>query len=641
MRWILFFFLRDNNWDRKQRDTMAELSLEALADLQTPGDLHISPDGQRVIYALEPFSRKDEHPVASLWVAEVGAENSSRQITSGVFRDQSPKWSPDGKFVAFTSDRAKKGNSSALYILPITGLGGEAYAITNPDNRKDISSFEWSPDGSHIAFLSEDETENQNSSDARVFGLNYQRLRLVNVANRQVTTVIRGNQHVEQFAWSRDSEDIVYTVQSIPGVDTSSTRIEILSLHSRSARHFIDFRGLVTALAWPLPDTIYFIGSATSRKEARPNSVYEARVRKRQWGSYFGWEGDAIALHVARDSVVARVKNTDHDAAHVLGIPGTTWPFESFFKSAFEITSFDGFRLPDSDNFTLAIARSSPEKPSEVWSVAVKTSKGKTDKDHTFTQLSSHNSSSPQTLDLSEAEYISTRASDGQERGGWLFRPKSAQAPLPTVVHLHGGSFYQVLRSFSVSHHLEVPLLTAAGYAVLFPNYRGISSHADSADISAVIRKAIAKGLVDGGRLALSGSLQGGLLSSSVLSRNEFKFRAALCGPAGDANSAGADTQGGSNAISSSQGTLPDVFGPRRANPALGSKSTRIPTLILQGEEDEKALYARAYWWESLRSNDPVEMVLYPREDSQIHEKGHLIDLWKRIRSFYDLHLKH
>lgn len=149
---------------------MAELSLQALADLQTPKDLHISPDGQRVIYVLETFSKKGEHPVSSIWVADIGTENSSRQITSGVFRDEWPRWSPDGKFIAFTSDRAKKGHSSAVYILPITGLGGEAYAITNPDNRKEISSFEWSPDGSHIAFLSEDEVENQNNSDARVFG---------------------------------------------------------------------------------------------------------------------------------------------------------------------------------------------------------------------------------------------------------------------------------------------------------------------------------------------------------------------------------------------------------------------------------------------------------------------------------------
>jgi dipeptidyl aminopeptidase/acylaminoacyl peptidase len=185
-----------------------------------------------------------------------------------------------------------------------------------------------------------------------------------------------------------------------------------------------------------------------------------------------------------------------------------------------------------------------------------------------------------------------------------------------------------------------VPLLTAAGYAVLFPNYRGISSHADSADISAVLRKAIAKGFVDSGRLALSGSLQGGLLSSSFLSRNEFNFRAALCGPAGSASSAGAETQGG-NAISSSQGTLPDVFGSRRTNPALGSKSTRIPILILQGEEDDGVLHARAYWRDSLRSSNPVEMVLYPRENSQIREKEHLMDLWQRIRGFYDLHLKH
>lgn len=143
----------------------------------------------------------------------------------------------------------------------------------------------------------------------------------------------------------------------------------------------------------------------------------------------------------------------------------------------------------------------------------------------------------------------------------------------------------------------------AAGYAVLFPNYRGISSHADSADISAVLRKAIAKGLVDGGRLALSGSLQGGLLSSSVLERNEFKFRAALNGSGDGAGSAGAEIQGDSNAISSSQGTLPDVFGSRRTNPALDSKSTGSPILILHGAEDEGVLYARAHWRDSRRSN--------------------------------------
>ncbi|KAH8689559.1 Alpha/Beta hydrolase protein [Talaromyces proteolyticus] len=609
---------------------MPELSLEALADLQIPRDLRISPDGQRVIYTLESFSRKEEHPVSSLWVAEIGVSNSSRQITSGVFKDEAPRWSPDGKFVAFISDRARKGRSSAIYLLPITGLGGEAYAITNPDNGKRIASFEWSPDGAYIAFLSEDEAEGgADDSDARVFGLDYQRLRLVDVASRKVTTLIHGNQHVEQFSWSRDSVEIVYTVQSIPGVDTSSSRVEIVNLQSRSARHFIDFRGLISALAWPLQDTIYFIGSATSRNEARPNSVYEARVRKRQWGSYFGWEGDAIALHITRDSVIARVKNTDHDAAHVLGIAAIRWPYESFFKSAFEITGFDAFRLPEADDFTLAITRSSPEQPSEVWSV-----NNPNIEDNSFTQLSSHNSSSPHTSNLTEAEYISTRSSDGQERGGWLFKPKpsssNSSTPLPTVVHLHGGSFYQVLRSFSVSQHLEVPLLTAAGYAVLFPNYRGISSHADYADIAAVLRKAIAKGLVDGGRLAISGSF----FASPVLSRNEFKFRAALSGP-GNSTSA----EGVGSIISSSQGTgtLPDVFGTRRS--VQTSKIAKTPTLILHGIEDERVSSARAYWRDAQRSNQPVELVLYPRESGQIRERGHLIDLWRRIRGFYDSHL--
>ncbi|KAL4923117.1 TolB family protein [Aspergillus undulatus] len=102
-------------------------SLNALADLKLPKDIHISPDGSKAVYALETFSQKDMTPVSSLWIAEVGKDHSARQITSGSFRDEKPRWSPDGRHIVFLSDRAGRGDS-LVYVLSIGGFG-EAYPV--------------------------------------------------------------------------------------------------------------------------------------------------------------------------------------------------------------------------------------------------------------------------------------------------------------------------------------------------------------------------------------------------------------------------------------------------------------------------------------------------------------------------------
>ena len=74
----------------------SELSLEALADLQVASDVRISPDGTKVAYALRAFCRKTENAISSIWIADVGTAKSTRQLTSGLFNDETPQWSPDG-----------------------------------------------------------------------------------------------------------------------------------------------------------------------------------------------------------------------------------------------------------------------------------------------------------------------------------------------------------------------------------------------------------------------------------------------------------------------------------------------------------------------------------------------------------------
>lgn len=144
-------------------------------------------------------------------------------------------------------------------------------------------------------------------------------------------------------------------------------RIEIVTVKTGATRTFIDFPGPISSLVSALPDTIYFIAGPIPQHASSSSSVYEARVKKKQWGSWFGWNGYAVALYGARDCVVARIQDAEYDAAHALGVPSVTWPFNSFFTSASEIAAFDSFRVDSSDNFILAVTLRSPYIANEVW----------------------------------------------------------------------------------------------------------------------------------------------------------------------------------------------------------------------------------------------------------------------------------
>ncbi|OJJ52951.1 hypothetical protein ASPSYDRAFT_51619 [Aspergillus sydowii CBS 593.65] len=638
-------------------------ALSALADLKLPKDLHISPDGSKVVYALETFARKEKIATSSLWIADIGVNHSARQITSGLFRDEKPKWSPDGRYIAFLSDRAGRGRGGVIYLLALGGFG-EAYPVA--EGVQGVRQFEWSGDGRFIAFASmdgygdgdDDDAGEEDTDEPVVFEgdeedeeSRSQRLRIVDVERRSVRTLTPAEHSVDLFSWSPTSPEIAYTVsKTVSESQFSSSRIDIVSADSGSRRTFIKTKGPVTSLLWTQRDKLHFIARPTP-PYTQP-AVYEARIRSKQHGSYFGWDGEAISLYRARDSVVARIQNPNDEAAHALGVESTSWPFPSFFKSEYEITSFDAFRRPASDDFTLAIARSSPQVANEVWSVTTTTKTG----GHSLVKLSSHNS----TFDGFRSKRISTTGPDGWECDGWLFTPRpsvtvSRRLP-PTVVLLRS---HPTLPSFSMGPHLDAAHLTAAGYAVLCPNLRptgggGIGER--YADLIAILKKAVSENLVDESRVTISGWSDGGFLTSLAVIRNEFSFRAAVCGggvvdwefvnansdpfwPAPEIPSLPSSPRGYARSVSTS--TTVSTTSEAGSDGKDGVEKRKTPLLILHGREDDQVPVSGplAFWREKQRWNGPVQMVLYPKEKHVIRDRKHLLDLWTRVLQFYDRHL--
>jgi dipeptidyl aminopeptidase/acylaminoacyl peptidase len=123
------------------------LSAEDFHSIDTLSDPQVSPDDRWVAFVRQSVDRQENVYRRAIWLASVDGA-SPKPFTSGTHRDDSPRWSPDGRHVAFLSDRA--GGEPQLYLIPIDG--GEASQLTRmPDG---VTSLAWSPDGTRIAFVS-------------------------------------------------------------------------------------------------------------------------------------------------------------------------------------------------------------------------------------------------------------------------------------------------------------------------------------------------------------------------------------------------------------------------------------------------------------------------------------------------------
>jgi dipeptidyl aminopeptidase/acylaminoacyl peptidase len=118
---------------------------EDLYLLNTVSEVRLAPDGQNVIYTVQRVDKKTEKKYTNLWVAPVSG-GEPRQFTSGDQHDAGGRWSPDGKLIAFLSDRGDKEKPAQIHLLPFNG--GEASRLSQIDG--EIGEMSWSPDGKQI-----------------------------------------------------------------------------------------------------------------------------------------------------------------------------------------------------------------------------------------------------------------------------------------------------------------------------------------------------------------------------------------------------------------------------------------------------------------------------------------------------------
>src|SRR5487761_575397 len=207
-------------------DSPAEprLTPQQALNLRRITDLRFSPNGTRLAFTVaEP--PKGTANARHIWLMNV-ATRQVRQYTFSGKSDNSPRWSPDGKFLAFLSNRDE---SRQIYLMPSNG--GDAYAIT--EGKRNIGSFEWSPDGKQIAFLAPDEPtvaeqkKEKDKDDAIVVDHDnkHARIWILDVATKKVRALTDEKWQVREAQWTPQSDRLIVSATDHPESDDDTDRI--------------------------------------------------------------------------------------------------------------------------------------------------------------------------------------------------------------------------------------------------------------------------------------------------------------------------------------------------------------------------------------------------------------------------------
>jgi dipeptidyl aminopeptidase/acylaminoacyl peptidase len=619
--------------------------------LTSVGDLRISPDGRRVAYVVNWVDREENGYRSAIWVAPLDGSEEPRQLTSGARSDGSPRWSPDGRWLAFVSNRDGEDETAhgELYVLPADG--GEPRRLT--EGKEGVESLAWSPDSRRIAFArrvrdeayeEEDDRRRAPRRFTRVFykldsvgwtGDRHKHIFVVDLegGERQLTD---GDCEDGEPAWSPDGGRIVFTslrgdrwdvelVEGLYELEVEAEGAEPRRLtqpdESGSLASFSPDGALIAYLHAPEDGTVpHHSQIAVMQADGSDRQILTASL-DRQCGPYPivrepVWDGDRVTF---------RVEDGGNVHLYVVASDGSGEP-------ELLVGGEQMIGLYDSHEGRLVYTATTHARPYELF-------------DGDGRRMTTVCDDFVAERELAEVERFTATSSDGTEVDAWLARPPGFDEGkrYPVLLVIHGGPFTQ----YGTGFFDEVQVYAGAGYCVLFSNPRGGSGYSeawgrairgpggdagpgwgtvDYEDLMGVVDAALERfPFLDGDRLGVLGGSYGGYMTSWIVGHTK-RFKAAL-------------SERAVNHLVSAFGSS-DAFwvferqfgGPMwenvdewlRMSPATYAREIETPILIVHSENDLRCNVEQGeHLFTLLRLlGKEVEMLRFPSESHELSRSG-------------------
>jgi dipeptidyl aminopeptidase/acylaminoacyl peptidase len=616
------------------------LTPEASLNLRSISDLQFSPDGARVAFVVaEP--PKGERRARHLWLYEKESA-FVRQFTFSAKDETSPRWSPDGKQIAFLSNRD---DQQQIYVMRADG--GEAAAVTK--GKSSVRSFAWSPDGKQIAYLAPDaksateEKKDKDKDDARVVDKDDKqpRLWLLTLATNDAKALTDIKWEMSELAWLRAGDRLVVSATDHPESDQETHRIFSISIPDGSRRLIFAPHGPFHELqVSPDGATVSYIGSRVDGPS--PHDLMLLDIDKRATRNLTGASLDrAISEH-------RWMKDGSMLALYADGFRNKLVGFspEGMSKNPANppVGNVSSFAVSDAGD--VVFAGQSATTPPELWLWDQKNSP----------QQVSHLNDSWKQFMLSAPEFYKYKSFDGLEIEAALLKPAGTdgKSKLPLIALIHGGP----TGNWQDSIEVWGQLLTARGYAVFYPNIRGSVGYgqkfiemnrgdwggADFKDVMWGVKDLIDRGTADPAKLGVGGWSYGGYMAEwAITQTNDFKAAVSGAGLSNLISEYGSEEHPAYDEWFYGVPYEPDSLVKfLNSSPFTQLKNAKTPTLILQGETDTTDPPDQSLeLYRGLKHYGvETELVMYPREPHGLREEKHLLDRLNRILAWYDAHLK-
>ena len=612
-----------------------------LLAMRAVSDPQLSPDGRSIVYVVQSLTDDRSDYQTDLWLVPA-AGGEARRLTTSIANDEHPRWSPDGRTIAFLSERPRPSLKPAdaekdegrRQVWMIRPDGGEAWALT--DAAGGISDFGWSPRGDAVAFLArepksdERKKKEKEKDDAWTPSQMYpwNRLWVIETATRKATQLTRGDFHVTGFSFAPDGQRLAISAQPTPLLpDNYHSAIYVVSASGGKPAEIVRRKGVNTSPAWsPDGKWIAFVSQDGKTDEWFSNEYlclvapgggptknitadFDERVTTLA-GSSLLWSPDSrsVLFHAAQRTAQHIFRAT---------VDGTV---EALTRGP-EMNSGPSL---DGGGRVMAYLSEDSEHPREVWCTEL----GGTPRRVT--------DANPQARDklAFKKELVTWKGADDREIEGLLILPTGYKsgARVPMILNVHGGPAGTHSNTCTVGSRLyPLALFAQKGYAVLLPNPRGSGGYGaafraanlrdwggkDYDDLMKGVDAMIARGIADPQRLAVCGWSYGGFMTSTIVTKTD-RFRAAVVGA-------------GVTDLMSMAGTcdIPDFnrsyFGAWPWEDAavyvdhsavMHAGNVKTPTLIVHGAADERVPTSQGWeFYSALRKvGVPTDLLLLPRQ---------------------------